>query len=138
MRLLAAIALAAATGAAAQVAPLSFDAGKSLPLAAGQWIYLQGVAGSEARFGGLLSLRCDRTARVVVVQRIGAAPSALTIATSSVTRSIPIGGRIIANDPLLDAIAFSRGRFLVAGGAGPVLAVPSWPEAARSIEDCRN
>ena len=39
---------------------------------------------------------------------------------------------------LNDAIAFSRGRFLVSGGSGPVLAVPSWPEAARSIEDCRN
>jgi len=44
----------------------------------------------------------------------------------------------LANDQLLDAIAFSRGRFLVSGGTGPILAVPSWPEAARSIEDCRN
>ena len=138
MRLLACIALAAATGVSAQVAPLSFDAGKAMPLSAGHWIYLQGIAGSEARYGGLLSLRCDRTARVVVVQRIGAAPSALTIATSSVSRTLPVGGRIAATDRLLDAIAFSRGRFLVAGGAGPVLAVPSWPEAARSIEDCRN
>jgi hypothetical protein len=61
----------------------------------------------------------------------------MTVATSSVTRSIPVGGRLLANDPLLDAIAFSRGRFLVAGG-GETLAIPSWPEAARSIEDCRN
>jgi hypothetical protein len=49
---------------------------------------------------------------------------------------VPAGGRLQANDPLLDAIAFSRGRFMVTGG-GATLAIPSWPEAARSIEDCR-
>jgi hypothetical protein len=54
------------------------------------------------------------------------------------TRALPVGGRLLANDPLLDAIALSRGRFLISDGRGPVLAVPSWPEAARSIEDCRN
>ena len=138
MKWLGLLAIAATTSAAAQLAPLSFDAGKSLPLSVGQWSYAQTVAGSEARFGDLLSIRCERVTRTVVVQRIGGAPVALTIATSSVTRTVPAGGRIAANDPLLDAIAFSRGRFLVAGGAGPVLAVPSWPEAARSIEDCRN
>lgn len=138
MKVPAALLLAVASGATAQVAPLSFDAGKSLPLSAGQWSYEPGITGSESRYGMLLSLRCDRAARVVVIERIGAAPAALTIATSATIRSIPAGGRIMANDRLLDAIAFSRGRFLVAGGAGPVLAVPSWPEAARSIEDCRN
>ena len=142
MKRIAALLLVAASGASAQVAsqvaPLSFDAGKSLAQSPGQWLYVPGVSGSESRFGNLLSMRCDRAARVVVVQRIGAAPSTLTIATSSVSRTLPVGGRIAASDRLLDAIAFSRGRFLVAGGAGPVLAVPSWPEAARSIEDCRN
>ncbi|MEO6113149.1 MAG: hypothetical protein ABIP07_01705 [Sphingomicrobium sp.] len=138
MKWLGGLAIAAATSAAAQLAPLSFDAGKSLPLSFGQWSYVPAVGGSEARFGSLLSLRCERAARTMVVQRIGGAPAVLTIATSSVTRTVPAGGRIAANDPLLDAIAFSRGRFLVAGGAGPVLALPSWPEAARSIEDCRN
>ena len=138
MKLFAVMLLGAASAAAAQVAPLSFEAGKQLPLAAGQWSYVPTATGSESRFGGSLSIRCDRVVRVVVVQRIGAAPAALTIATSAVTQTLPVTGRVAANDRLLDAIAFSRGRFLVAGGAGPVLAVPSWPEAARSIEDCRN
>ena len=138
MRFLASIALIVATGATAQVAPLSYEAGKSLPLSPGQWSYVQNATGSDARYGSLFSMRCDRATRNIVVQRIGGAPAALTIATSSVSRTLPIGGRIAASDALLDAIAFSRGRFLVAGGAGPVLAVPSWPEAARSIEDCRN
>ena len=138
MKLLAVMLVAVASAAPAQVAPLSFEAGKQLALAAGQWSYVPTATGSESRFGGSLSIRCDRVARVVVVQRIGAAPAALTIATSAVTQTLPVSGQVAASDRLLDAIAFSRGRFLVAGGAGPVLAVPSWPEAARSIEDCRN
>jgi hypothetical protein len=121
-----------------QIAPLSFEAGKALPLAQGQWSYFPTGAGSMASYGSTFSLRCDRTTRTVTISRLGAEPAALTIATSSVTRTLPLGGRVLANDPVLDAIAFSRGRFLVAGGSGPVLAIPSWPEAARSIEDCRN
>ena len=138
MKLFAGVMLLAASAAGAQVAPLSFEAGKALPLASGQWSYFPSETGSESRFGGVVSIRCDRVARVVVVQRIGAAPAALTIATSAVTQTLPVSGRIAASDRLLDAIAFSRGRFLVSGGAGAALAVPSWPEAARSIEDCRN
>ena len=138
MKLFAGVMLLAASAAGAQVAPLSFEAGKALPLASGQWNYAPTATGSESRFGGVVSIRCDRVARVVVVQRIGAAPAALTIATSAIIQTLPVSGRIAANDRLLDAIAFSRGRFLVAGGAGGVLAIPSWPEAARSIEDCRN
>jgi hypothetical protein len=133
-----AVLLAAASPAAAQIAPLSFDAGKALPLAPGQWTYFAVPGGSTASFGSLLSLRCDIATRTVTISRPGAAPAVLTVATSSLTRTLPVGGRLLANDPLLDAIAFSRGRILVAGGVGPTLAVPSWPEAARSIEDCRN
>ena len=42
-----------------------------------------------------------------------------------------------ASDPLLDQMAFSRGRFLVAAEGGPSLVVPAWPELARVVEDCR-
>jgi hypothetical protein len=42
-----------------------------------------------------------------------------------------------AFDPLLDAIAFSRGRVSVTIAGGSSLVVPAWPEAARTIEDCR-
>ena len=128
---------AAAAPAAAQVAPVSFEAGKLLPLTPGQWTYAASATGSEARYGAAFSLRCDRATRTVIISRPGAAPTVLTIATDSVTRNLPVGGRLLANDPLLDAIAFSRGRFIVSGG-GATLAIPSWPEAARSIEDCRS
>jgi hypothetical protein len=128
---------AAAAPAAAQVAPVSFEAGKLLPLTPGQWTYAASATGSEARYGAAFSLRCDRATRTVIISRPGAAPTVLTIATDSVTRNLPVGGRLLANDPLLDAIAFSRGRFLVSEG-GATLAIPTWPEAARSIEDCRS
>ena len=127
----------AAVPAAAQQPSLSFDAGKTLPLAQGQWSYYPTPTGSESRYGTHLVMRCDRINRTVTIERPGVA-APLTVATSAASRTLPAGGRLFARDALLDAIAFSRGRFLVSGGNGPVLAVPSWPEAARSIEDCRN
>jgi len=42
-----------------------------------------------------------------------------------------------ARDPLLDAMALSKGRFAVAvEGAAPLI-LPSWAEVSRVIEDCR-
>jgi hypothetical protein len=128
--------IALAAPAAAQVAPISFEAGKALTIAPGQWTHNVTPTGSEARYGGYLIIRCDRAGRIVTILRPGLVPQPLTIATSALGRTVQAGGRLQANDPLLDAIAFSRGRFLVTGG-GATLAIPSWPEAARSIEDCR-
>ena len=130
--------LAAASPVAAQVAPLSFDAGKSLQITPGQWDLVATATGSEARYSAVLSIRCDRQTRTVTIRLPAQPAAALRIATSTLTRELPAGGRLLANDPLLDALAFSRGRFLVSGGTGSVLAIPSWPEAARAIEDCRN
>ncbi len=68
----------------------------------------------------------------------------MTIRTSAMTRALSAdpGGnmlttRLPANDPLLDAMAFSRGRFAVETAGLPVLIVPSWTEVSRVIEDCR-
>jgi hypothetical protein len=133
-----AVLLAVATPAVPQIAPLSFEAGKGLPLAPGQWTYVATANGSVASYDSHLSLRCDRATRTVTISRVAGAPGQLTIATDTMTRTLPAGGRLLASDPLLDAIAFSRGRFLVSAGGGGVIAVPSWPEAARSIEDCRS
>jgi hypothetical protein len=123
--------------AAAQVSPITFESGKLLAIAPGQWSYVATATGSEARYDGYLSIRCDRATRTVTVMRPGVAPGVLTIVTDSTTRNLPVGGRLLASDAILDAMAFSRGRFIVSGG-GATLAIPSWPEAARSIEDCRS
>jgi hypothetical protein len=130
--------LAVAAPAAGQVPLLTFDSGKSLPIATGQWAYVASATGSEARYGAHIVVRCDRTTRTVSIYRPNLPDSSLTIATSALTRALPVGGRLLANDPLLDAIAFSRGRILISSGSGPIIAVPSWPEPARAIEDCRN
>jgi hypothetical protein len=130
--------MAVAAPAAAQVAPLTFELGKSLPLAPGQWSYVASATGGEARFGSQLSLLCDKPTRTVTISRPGVPVSALTIVTDVQSRALAPNGRMSAYDPLLDAMAFSRGRFLVSGGSAAVLAIPSWPEAARAIEDCRN
>jgi hypothetical protein len=42
-----------------------------------------------------------------------------------------------ARDPLLDAMAFSKGRFAVEVTGLPMLYLPAWPEVTRVIEDCR-
>jgi hypothetical protein len=38
---------------------------------------------------------------------------------------------------LFDQIVFSRGRFLVRVAGGGDLVLPTWPEPARLIEECR-
>jgi len=40
-------------------------------------------------------------------------------------------------DPLLDAIAFSRGRFAVSMPGSPALVMPAGTEIAHVVEDCR-
>jgi hypothetical protein len=40
-------------------------------------------------------------------------------------------------DALLDAMAFSRGRFIVEQPGQPSLVVPAWAEFGRVVEDCR-
>jgi hypothetical protein len=116
-----------------------FEAARGAALTPGQWSYVRTVDGSEARFGTSFTIRCLRASRLVVLRRIDVvAPSALTITTDLSSRGVPASGTLGSTDPLLDAIAFSRGQFLVSGGSAQRLVLPASPEAARSIEDCRN
>jgi hypothetical protein len=105
---------------------------------------------SVARFGGdALVLSCDRAAGMVSLVRPGTATGdvAVTLITASTTRTLNaeavagpppmIALALPARDPVLDAMAFSRGRFAVETAGLPTLYVPSWPEVSRVIEDCR-
>jgi hypothetical protein len=117
----------------------SFDMARSASLAPGDWRYEPTGEGSRARYSKLFEIRCARAARLVVLRRLDiSTPVQLTIATDALTRSLPTSGTLGTADRLLDAIAFSRGRFLVNGGSAQRLVLPASPEAARSIEDCRN
>jgi hypothetical protein len=126
----------AAVSASAQSA--QFESMRGIATTPGQWSYARTVDGSEARFGSVFSIRCVAASRLVVLRRTDVAPGAVTIVTDMLARDVPATGTLGAADPLLDAIAFSRGRFIVMGGGAAPLAIPALPEAARSIEDCRN
>ena len=71
----------------------------------------------------------------------------MTIRTSYGARNFPLSvspdypGHVFvpmaANDPFLDSLVFSRGRFSVEVPGTPTLILPAWPEPARVIEGCR-
>ncbi|QNQ07807.1 hypothetical protein [Sphingomonas alpina] len=131
-------------------APLSSD-WRDWPFTPGDWVYRQDGRGSVALFGRpgmepLLTLRCDRDAGAIYLSRTGVAPGAvpMTIRTSTAMRTLnttPVGGALAvsinARDSLLEAIGFSRGRFVVQQPGFPTLVVPAWAEILRVTEDCR-
>lgn len=127
---------------------------RDAPQTPGTWSYRAAGGQSTASFGepggkAPLWLSCDGTSRTVRLARAGAAPSAMpmTVITTSDSRSLsaePVPGplptlvaRFAANDRLLDAMAFSRGRFAIQVNGLPTLYVPAWAEVGRVIEDCR-
>lgn len=120
------------------------------PATAGDWQWSTESGQSVARFaGGRLVLHCDRTAQVVRLARSergapGSGSVSMRILTSAMARQLtasPQAGayvaEIAARDRLLDAMAFSKGRFAVETAGLPTLYVPSWTEVSRVIEDCR-
>ena len=114
------------------------------PASPGDW----SLDGASAAFGSaqgvLLILRCDGGRQVSLVRAGARNGNALTVRTTYGARALPasassegLAARLAAFDPLLDSIAFSRGRFAVEAPGLPRLIVPAWPEAARVVEDCR-
>ena len=141
----AALALTAPSSLNAQ----TVDYSVATPLA-GSWTYAAAADGSEASFTTTLPqlvLHCTRsTRRVTIARPATAAAPFLTLWTTSASRDVPasfnpltkrISIEIPAYDPLLDALAFSRGRFAVGVKGQPLAVLPAWPEVARVIEDCR-
>ncbi len=127
---------------------------RNAPASAGDWRWSREGSLSVARFGDTatgtrLSLTCDMNNRTVTLRRTAAAagPVPLSITATSQRRVLSaaptsetpsvIAVSLAASDRLLDAMAFSRGRFMVeAPGLAPLF-LPSWPELSRVIEDCR-
>ena len=116
---------------------------RDLPLSPGDWDYSEESGYSEARFGppggARFRLRCDKAARrLALALGEGAAAGAITVRTTSEARSFDAASATLApSDSLLDAIAFSRGRFTVEQAGRPIIVLPAWPETARVTEDCR-
>ena len=131
--------------------PAAVDLEAVQPLS-GSWAYHRAPSGGSAYFTDTtatrrLTVRCNRVARTVSIVRTGVAAAAptLSIWTTSTSRGVParfdatrtLTANVAAFDPLLDAIAFSRGRFATGAAGAPMVAIPAWPELGRVIEDCR-
>ena len=133
--------------------PLASD-WRDWPVTPGDWVYRADARGSIAFYGmvgtdALLTLRCDKAAAQLYLSKrdAGGAGAAIPIRTSTALRTLaaqPTGGTqpyvaaaLSPRDSLLDAIAFSRGHFVVEQAGQPPLVVPSWAEFGRVVEDCR-
>lgn len=133
-------------------APVLSSDWRDWPLTTGSWSYRQDARGSIALFGRAgadaeLTLRCDRTRARIYLSRRGEGEGTLSVSTTSTSRTLnatSAGGtpaylavEFGVRDPLLDAIGYSRGRFVVEGGGLPALVIPAWAEMLRVVEDCR-
>jgi hypothetical protein len=125
------------------------------PATPGDWAYRRDPRGSVALFGppgtdALFLLRCDRQAARVYASRNGTFPAGetgrmtirasaglQTYSVSNTSDASYVAAEIIPTDRHLDAMAYSRGRFVVSVKGATDLVVPAWPEVTRVIEDCR-
>ena len=124
------------------------------PLTPGAWRYHRHDEGTTALFlatdrsGGFMMV-CERASGRMLLWREGtiAGPRIMTIRTETATRALRAAPKVetmpyaaadtAAGDPLLDAMALSKGRFAVeVEGLAPLI-LPSHAEVSRVIEDCR-
>jgi len=146
------VALAGAFLPAASTAQVPATDFSYSPVSPGAWNYRAVAGGSEASFvDGTGTTRmvvaCGKLTRLVTLSRISGAPaSTMSFWTSSASRNLAArfdqpSSRVIAqlgaSDSLLDAIAFSRGRFAVSMPGTPPLVLPAGTELAHIVEDCR-
>lgn len=127
---------------------------RDAPLTAGDWSYRREGTSTSAVFSGaqgsrLFALSCHRERGSVTLTRAGAAPGSVpaTIVTTYAARPFSItplaaDGMTLAislraADPVLDEIAFSRGRIAFEVNGLPTLYLPVHAEVGRVIEDCR-
>lgn len=135
------------------VAAPRYDNWMDAPATAGDWSYGTNGTASFARFAAgtgapRFTLACQPSARRVTLMRHEASASpanAMTIRAEEGARALTaqrsgdrsaLEAALPANDPLLAAMAFSKGRFAVEAEGLPTLYLPAWAEVTRVIEDC--
>lgn len=84
----------------------------------------------------ILFTRTGRPAKRDLAMTIRTETAQRTLAAQRGTPAL-IAVTVAANDPLLDAMALSKGHFAVETDGEPTLHLPSWAEVSRVIEDCR-
>lgn len=116
----------------------------------GTWLHRIAGEDSIADFTGpdgrpVAQLICtgDKSVEVAVMGRAMAA-QAMTIRTRTVQRTVTAAAmegsvytRLTPQDPLLAAMAYSRGRFALEVPGLPALYLPAWPEVTRVVDDCQ-
>lgn len=124
------------------------------PKTPGDWRYRELGGTTAAMFGttqgdARFTLDCNRASRTISLIRPAEASDVVSMRVLTETRDRTLQARptaqqppsiaatLPANDPLLDAMAFSKGRFAVETAGLPTLYLPNWPEVTRVIEDCR-
>jgi hypothetical protein len=124
------------------------------PVTPGDWVYRKDARGGLSLFGptggdALFTMRCDAARHQVYLSRAGTAAGdpPMTIVTTSMTRALPsrptggtppyMASALSPQDRLLDAMGYSRGRFVVQQAGMSTLVIPAWPEVERVTEDCR-
>jgi hypothetical protein len=127
---------------------------RDAPQTAGTWRWALEGGNSSASFGvagyaPVARVICDRAKGRVILMRSGAASAAVPMALRTTATMRPLSSdpaisppnwlalALTARDPLLDNIAFSRGRFAFEAAGLATLYLPAWPELSRVIEDCR-
>lgn len=139
-----------------QVVTPTYDNWMDAPQTPGDWTYVREPGETLAIFGTgrapdevELIIRCDLATRRVGIARSGSAGGQVemlvrtetqdrTLTANPVNSTAPlIVSELSANDRLLDAIAFSKGRFALETPVTQPLFAPAWPEITRVVEDCR-
>lgn len=141
-------------------APPAYENWIDAPQTPGNWKYQVSAAGPLAVFGtgagtgtgtgsGEFILTCDRANGRVDMWRAGSSSSAkaMIVRTETAARTLQmvpasdatpyLTTGLDARDPLLDAMALSKGRFAVEVEGMRTLYIPAWTEVSRVIEDCR-
>jgi hypothetical protein len=118
------------------------------PQTPGDWRYQTQPGGGIATFlapGGatVFEMTCDGGRQVTLAQP-GRGGNQMIVRSEALERTLPAtaaGGAALAtlapSDRLLDAMAFSKGRFAIEVPGTAPLYLPAWPEVTRVIEDCR-
>jgi len=124
------------------------------PQTAGNWRYVSEPGETLAIFADTQGeaqavLSCRMGERVIDLARAGRATGSATVTIRTETASRTLAAQasgstqpitvatVQARDPLLDAIALTRGRFAMEVPGRPALYLPAWAEVTRVIEDCR-
>lgn len=132
----------------------AYDNWLDAPQTPGDWTYRDGTQLSFATFSqsgapavfGIECQKASRTIRLVrgtslsgpVPMRIRSETAERLLTANSLDDGRPmLIATLAARDPLLDAIALSRGRFAVETAGLETLYLPSWTEVTRVVEDCR-